>query len=232
MNRPRVQWNLNFNGSIISGGALALTSVPSALLTWVCWMHAKMLPKLSSKIVEKSCKAFPNWLCCLCLPSWAMQYHYDIGPRCLGDGGVVRSPLCLSGSQMNNLYGELEKIGNEKGIVIVWEANYLWAWRAMQQAFQSNSIGMRPIHLFLNSTEFCSVSIQEKFFTSWDQNSEFCMHHEVSHLFINHSLFIDKFCLWIPCYGLPQFKATGKTVGPVSGRAFQLLFEKFPLLFF
>ena len=26
-----------------------------------------------------------------------------------GDGGVVRSPLCLSGSQMNNLYGELEK---------------------------------------------------------------------------------------------------------------------------
>ena len=84
MNRPRVQWNLNFNGSIISGGALALTSVPSAFLTSVCWMHAKMLPKLSSKIVEKSCKAFPNWLCCLCLPSWAMQYHYDIGPRCLG----------------------------------------------------------------------------------------------------------------------------------------------------
>ena len=43
----------------------------------------------------------------------------------LGDGGVVRSPLCLSGSQMNNLYGELEKIGNEKVIVIVWVADYL-----------------------------------------------------------------------------------------------------------
>ena len=42
-----------------------------------------------------------------------------------GDGGVVRSPLCLSGSQMNNLYGELEKTGNEKVIVIVWVADYL-----------------------------------------------------------------------------------------------------------
>ena len=61
-----------------------------------------------------------------------------------GDGGVVRSPLCLSGSQMNNLYGELEKTGNEKVLVIVWVADYLWAWKAMQQAFQSNSIGMNP----------------------------------------------------------------------------------------
>ena len=126
------------------GICLALTSIPFALLTWVCWVHAKMILKLTSKIVEKSCKAFPNWLCCLCLPSWAMQYHYDKAPKCLGDGGVVRSPLCLSGSQMNNLYGELEKTGNEKVIVIFWVADYLWAWKAMQQAFQSNSIGMNP----------------------------------------------------------------------------------------
>lgn len=61
-----------------------------------------------------------------------------------GDGGVVRSPHCLSGSQMNNLYVELEKIGNEKVIVIVWVADFLLAWKAMQHAFQSNSIGMNP----------------------------------------------------------------------------------------
>ena len=42
-----------------------------------------------------------------------------------GNGGIVRSPFSLSGSQMNNLYGELEKIGNEKVIVIVWVADYL-----------------------------------------------------------------------------------------------------------
>jgi hypothetical protein len=33
-------------------------------------------------------------------------------------------------------------MSNEKAIV--WEANYTWAWKAMQQAFQSNSIGMNP----------------------------------------------------------------------------------------
>ena len=41
------------------------------------------------------------------------------------DGGVVGSPLCLSGSRMKSLYGELDNMANEKEIVIVWLADDL-----------------------------------------------------------------------------------------------------------
>ena len=35
-----------------------------------------------------------------------------------GDVGEVRSPVCLSDSQMNRLYGELEGLANEQEIEI------------------------------------------------------------------------------------------------------------------